>query len=94
MKVWHKENYGVPMWGPSKASKNLLASGSNLVSQEGAPQQNFLRINQMTNEGVKMVGCSVSPAAFTSLHWEDNIDEYGVIAGGMADGFITLWSPK
>ena len=45
MKVWHKENYGVPMWGPSKASKNLLASGSNLISQEGAPQQNFLRIN-------------------------------------------------
>jgi len=97
MKIWHKESYGVPMWGPSIKSKNLLATGSNNKSEEGRGHaaQNFLRINELNDEeGIKTIGCSISPAPFTALHWVDTFDDYGIIAGGMQDGFITLWSPK
>jgi protein transport protein SEC31 len=41
-----------------------------------------------------MIGCSISPAPFTSMHWEDTGYDLGVIAGGMQDGFITLWNPS
>lgn len=34
------------------------------------------------------------PAKFASLDWIDFKDEYGIIAGGMEDGAITLWDPK
>jgi protein transport protein SEC31 len=33
-----------------------------------------------------------SPTKFASIDWIDQLDEMGVIAGGMEDGAITLWS--
>jgi hypothetical protein len=33
-----------------------------------------------------------SPSCFASLDWTDQLDEMGIIAGGMADGAVTLWS--
>jgi hypothetical protein len=44
MKIWHNDNYGVPMWGPSKKSKNLIATGSNNAATEEGNQQ-YLRIS-------------------------------------------------
>ena len=34
---------------------------------------------------------TLSPTKFSSLDWTDFNSEYGIIAGGMGDGAITLW---
>lgn len=41
-----------------------------------------------------MIGQTFSPAKFNSLDWTDYNNEYGLIAGGMVDGAITLWDVK
>ena len=41
-----------------------------------------------------LAGCSISPTRFASLDWTDLVSEYGIIAGGMEDGAITLWDAK
>ena len=41
-----------------------------------------------------MVGMAESPTKFSSLDWVDQVDELGIIAGGMQDGAITLWNVK
>jgi hypothetical protein len=51
-------------------------------------------VSNLTLSCTEMIGCSISPAPFTSLHWENTSLERGVIAGGMQDGFITLWNPS
>ena len=38
------------------------------------------------------IGNTFSPTRFSSLDWIDQLDEQGIIAGGMEDGAITLWS--
>ena len=35
---------------------------------------------------------TLSPTFFSSLDWIDQLDDKGIIAGGMEDGAITLWS--
>ena len=35
---------------------------------------------------------TLSPTKFSSLDWIDQLDDNGIIAGGMEDGAITLWS--
>mmetsp|Transcript_3055 Transcript_3055/g.5156 ORF Transcript_3055/g.5156 Transcript_3055/m.5156 type:complete len:174 (-) Transcript_3055:3424-3945(-) len=40
------------------------------------------------------MGITQSPAKFSSIDWVDFKDDYGIIAGGMQDGAITLWDPK
>jgi hypothetical protein len=37
---------------------------------------------------------TLSPARFSALDWTDFKDEYGIIAGGMEDGAITLWDAR
>ncbi len=37
---------------------------------------------------------TLSPTKFSSLDWTDFKDEYGIIAGGMEDGAITLWDAR
>jgi len=41
-----------------------------------------------------LIGTTLSPARFSALDWSDYKDEYGIIAGGMADGAITLWDAR
>ena len=41
-----------------------------------------------------MQGITASPSKFSSLDWADFRDDLGLIAGGMADGAITLWDPR
>lgn len=36
----------------------------------------------------------LSPTKFASLDWIDQLDEMGIVAGGMSDGAITLWNVK
>jgi hypothetical protein len=43
---------------------------------------------------MNMVGCSISPTRFASIDWTDLVDDFGIIAGGMEDGAITLWNAK
>ena len=43
---------------------------------------------------IEMVGMAESPTKFSSLDWVDQVDELGIIAGGMQDGAITLWNVK
>lgn len=39
-----------------------------------------------------MIGMAESPTKFTTLDWIDTSDEFGLVAGGMEDGAITLWN--
>ena len=42
-----------------------------------------------------MVGMAQSPTKFSTLDWIDQIDgDYGIVAGGMEDGAITLWNVR
>ena len=41
-----------------------------------------------------MIGCAQSPTKFSSLDWIDQFDEFGIVAGGMTDGTITLWNVR
>lgn len=41
-----------------------------------------------------MLGMAESPTKFATLDWIDQVDELGIIAGGMEDGAITLWNVK
>lgn len=43
---------------------------------------------------VEMLGMAESPTKFATLDWIDQVDELGIIAGGMEDGAITLWNVK
>jgi WD40 repeat protein len=40
------------------------------------------------------MGLTQSPSKFTSLDWSDFKDDYGLIAGGMIDGAVTIWDAK
>jgi protein transport protein SEC31 len=40
------------------------------------------------------MGMTLSPSKFSALDWTDFKDEYGIIAGGMEDGAITLWDAR
>ena len=41
---------------------------------------------------VETLAHTLSPTRFSSLDWIDQLDDKGIIAGGMEDGAITLWS--
>ena len=41
-----------------------------------------------------ILGMTLSPTKFSALDWTDFKDEYGIIAGGMEDGAITLWDAR
>lgn len=41
-----------------------------------------------------VMGMALSPSKFSALDWTDFKDEYGIIAGGMGDGVITLWDAR
>jgi hypothetical protein len=74
--------------------KSLLASGTDAASKE---QDSLLRISKYdvnSPSGLVLQGVTQSPAKFTSLDWIDFKDDFGIIAGGMDDGAITLWDPK
>lgn len=43
---------------------------------------------------IDLIGLSASPSPFSSLDWSDYKDDYGLIAGGMGDGAITIWDAK
>lgn len=41
-----------------------------------------------------MIGMAQSPTKFSTVDWIDQVDELGIVAGGMSDGAITLWNLK
>ena len=43
---------------------------------------------------LELLGAAQSPTKFASLDWIDQVDEQGIVAGGMEDGAITLWNIK
>lgn len=42
----------------------------------------------------EMIGMAESPTKFSTLDWANQVDELGILAGGMEDGAITLWNVK
>ena len=40
------------------------------------------------------MGQTISPTRFATLDWIDQVDELGILAGGMEDGAITLWNVR
>jgi hypothetical protein len=51
----------------------------------------FLASNRVISATVTLAQ-TLSPTFFSSLDWIDQLDDKGIIAGGMEDGAITLWS--
>ena len=43
---------------------------------------------------LELLGVAESPTKFATLDWIDQVDQLGIIAGGMEDGAITLWNVK
>jgi protein transport protein SEC31 len=93
METCSVSGYGIPTWGPSRKTKNLIATAFSGASSD---QDSLLRISKYdvnSPTGLIVKGMTKSPAAFSSLDWIDHQSDTGIIAGGMADGAITLWDP-
>jgi hypothetical protein len=92
MQIGNLEGYGLPVWGPTKGTKTLLATGTWSGSSS---EQSFLRVsNYEVGKGMALLGSAQSPTKFAALDWIDQVDEQGIVAGGMEDGAITLWNVK
>ena len=111
------KDYGVPIWGPTRATRSLLCTGTWSGSSS---EESFLRVSRINNSsrdglskyfldddradrGIKfliyfclasLLGVAQSPKKFTSLDWIDQVDDMGIVAGGMEDGAITIWNIK
>jgi protein transport protein SEC31 len=91
-------------WSPVKRRAELLALGSKGdggVGFEHSGGEFKLVSMDLSDPSPNMVplGAVKTPARFSSLAWRDiarhhDTCPYGVIAGGMADGGVTLWNPK
>lgn len=91
-------------WSPVRRRAELLALGSKGdggVGFEHSGGEFKLVSMDLSDPSPAMVplGSIKTPARFTSLAWRDiarhhDTCPYGVIAGGMADGSVTLWNPK
>lgn len=64
--------YGIPTWGPSRKTKNLIATA---YSASGPDQDSLLRISKYdvnSPNSLVVKGVAKSPAAFASLDWIDH----------------------
>ncbi len=93
MQISQLEGYGIPVWCPVETKQNLLATGT--FSHQESGKESFLRIcNYDITQGIQTIGSTLAPSRFASLDWTDSTTDYGLIAGGLEDGAITLWDPK
>lgn len=91
-------------WCPSSRYPNLLASGTIA----GTIDDSFVTKSQLeiydidlagpTND-MRLVGAIESKDCFHSVAWggkgiEDNTMAHGLVAGGMSDGSVNIWSVK
>lgn len=91
-------------WSPVRRRAELLALGSKGdggVAFENTGGEFKLVGMDFSEPSTNMVtlGAVKTPARFTSLAWREiakhhDTCPYGVVAGGMADGAVTLWNPK
>lgn len=52
-----------------------------------------LYVNQLTgSRNASLLASTLSPTKFASLDWINMHGDFGIVAGGMEDGVITLWS--
>ena len=95
MEVWTDQSgYGIPTWGPSRKTRSLLATGTEAGSIDEESLLRILKYDINSTDGLELQGVTKSPTKFSSLDWIDFADPFGIIAGGMDDGAITLWDPK
>uniref|UniRef100_M4B6P5 Protein transport protein SEC31 n=1 Tax=Hyaloperonospora arabidopsidis (strain Emoy2) TaxID=559515 RepID=M4B6P5_HYAAE len=90
-------------WSPMKWRPELLALGSKGdggVGFENNGGEFKLVSMDLSNPSPTMLtlGAIKTPSRFTSLAWRDvprhhDTCPYGIIAGGMADGSVSLWNP-
>jgi protein transport protein SEC31 len=91
-------------WSPLLKLPNLLALGSKgdgVVGFEntGGEFKLVSMDESKPSRSMTTLGTVKTPSRFTSLAWRDiskhhDTCPYGVVAGGMADGAVTLWNPK
>lgn len=91
-------------WSPVKRRAELLALGSKGdggVGFEHSGGEFKLVSMDFSDPLTNMVtlGSIKTPSRFTSLAWRDiarhhDTLPYGLVAGGMADGSVSLWNPK
>ena len=71
METCSVQGFGIPTWGPSRKTKNLLATAT---VAGGTDQDSLLRISKYdinSPNGLALQGVTKSPAAFASLDWID-----------------------
>ncbi len=91
-------------WSPNRQRADLLALGSK--GEGGVGFENVggefklvsMDLSKPSRE-MQTLGAVKTPSKFTSLAWRDiakhaDTCPYGLVAGGMADGAVTLWNPK
>ncbi|TYZ62527.1 hypothetical protein PybrP1_012709 [[Pythium] brassicae (nom. inval.)] len=91
-------------WSPVKRRAELLAlgaKGDGGVGFEHSGGEFKLVSMDLSNPSADMLplGSVKTPARFTSLAWRDIARHHdalplGLVAGGMADGAVSLWNPK
>ncbi|DBA02893.1 TPA: hypothetical protein N0F65_005920, partial [Lagenidium giganteum] len=91
-------------WSPVRRRAELLALGSKGdggVGFENTGGEFKLVSMDFSDPSTNMLtlGSIKTPSRFTSLAWREVLKHtdtcpYGVVAGGMADGAVTLWNPK
>ncbi|GLD94914.1 hypothetical protein PINS_up003539 [Pythium insidiosum] len=91
-------------WSPVRRRAELLALGSKGdggVAFENTGGEFKLVSMDFSDPSTNMLtlGAVKTPSRFTTLAWRDvakhhDTCPYGIVAGGMADGTVTLWNPK
>ena len=76
MELWSDKNgYGIPVWGPSRATKGLLATGTDASSPDEDSLLRILKYDINNPEIVDLQAVTKSPTKFSSLDWIDFGDQ-------------------
>lgn len=91
-------------WSPMKRRAELLALGAKGDGGVGFEHSGgeFKIVSMDFSDPITdmvTLGSIKTPSRFTSLAWRDitrhhDTLPYGLVAGGMADGSVSLWNPK
>lgn len=72
MDLWTDQNgFGIPVWGPSRATRSLMATGTHASSLDEDSLLRILKYDINNPEMVEMQAVTKSPTKFSSLDWID-----------------------
>eukprot|EP00698_Gefionella_okellyi_P004125 TRINITY_DN13861_c0_g1_i1.p1 TRINITY_DN13861_c0_g1~~TRINITY_DN13861_c0_g1_i1.p1 ORF type:complete len:1141 (-),score=252.13 TRINITY_DN13861_c0_g1_i1:7-3429(-) len=99
MKLKEIARNAIVAWSPSAQHPDLIATGAVSGSLDAtfsstAELEIFsLQLAQDTPTLARL-GSATSPCRFNRLAWGTKGDEYGLLAGGLENGYINIWNPR